>query len=486
MSVPCSILVDFHDDILSTIFLHCLPDDPLQIALSPTEAPLLLTHICQRWRTLAYHQPRLWEWLTLNQKCAAAGSDSEQLDSQQEADAKDAWIQWILGLSKGVPFKLQINNLSPARGTVRITPLHILSGLCTTTMTRLSLRGVSSQSFAPLTSTSFPALEYLVLALQNEGMGTTLNIFENCPRLRRAAIYNYHTTLPVTYGVKLPWAQLTHLAYHLTSNQKHFFEMCLPLCSRLEWLSLSLTFDQSSTPVPCTLATIRSLAIDFTAGSWTIFFPHFFRYFSFPKLRSLALKADTFSSARALSDSFSAEELQDFQSKLQTEFTLLTHLTFSLRVLEHERMADLDWILQCTSRLESIDIQLENLAQYGRTLKRLYETNFSILPNLNTLFLDIRCLYEPVLTTLTDYFKRQSPLADQSSPGPRLERLVAYNVGRPLSGNFPKFLETITTLNPDLKAETREWRGIYGHWLDKDPEVEDWRESVLTPRKWWV
>lgn len=39
-------------DILLEIFLHCLPDR-WDIEFDPSEAPILLTHVCRRWRGLA-------------------------------------------------------------------------------------------------------------------------------------------------------------------------------------------------------------------------------------------------------------------------------------------------------------------------------------------------------------------------------------------------------------------------------------------------
>ncbi|KAF8879316.1 hypothetical protein CPB84DRAFT_1622766, partial [Gymnopilus junonius] len=54
-------------EILSKIFLYCLPysywspcweDAPNRP--KPSEAPLLLSQICRRWRTVALHTPQLW------------------------------------------------------------------------------------------------------------------------------------------------------------------------------------------------------------------------------------------------------------------------------------------------------------------------------------------------------------------------------------------------------------------------------------------
>ncbi|KAF9009931.1 hypothetical protein BDQ17DRAFT_1222300, partial [Cyathus striatus] len=46
-------------DILEEIFLACLPTDR-NPCISAAEAPILLTHICSSWRSIALSLPRLW------------------------------------------------------------------------------------------------------------------------------------------------------------------------------------------------------------------------------------------------------------------------------------------------------------------------------------------------------------------------------------------------------------------------------------------
>ncbi|KAJ3522304.1 hypothetical protein NMY22_g11948 [Coprinellus aureogranulatus] len=50
------------DDILGEIFHHCLPTTH-NATLCPFDAPVLLTHVCQRWRQTAFSIPRLWSSL---------------------------------------------------------------------------------------------------------------------------------------------------------------------------------------------------------------------------------------------------------------------------------------------------------------------------------------------------------------------------------------------------------------------------------------
>ncbi|KIK44272.1 hypothetical protein CY34DRAFT_80259, partial [Suillus luteus UH-Slu-Lm8-n1] len=46
-------------EILSLIFLHCLPENS-HLSLTQSTAPVLLTRICRQWREVALDMPRLW------------------------------------------------------------------------------------------------------------------------------------------------------------------------------------------------------------------------------------------------------------------------------------------------------------------------------------------------------------------------------------------------------------------------------------------
>ena len=63
---PCRALVStfrrLPDDILSEIFIQCLPQG-VYATLSPHDAPILLTHVCNRWRNVAHSTPHLWSSL---------------------------------------------------------------------------------------------------------------------------------------------------------------------------------------------------------------------------------------------------------------------------------------------------------------------------------------------------------------------------------------------------------------------------------------
>ncbi|KDR83129.1 hypothetical protein GALMADRAFT_58315, partial [Galerina marginata CBS 339.88] len=49
-------------DILHEVFYHCLSTHRNPI-MAASEAPMLLTHVCSSWRTIALSSPRLWAQL---------------------------------------------------------------------------------------------------------------------------------------------------------------------------------------------------------------------------------------------------------------------------------------------------------------------------------------------------------------------------------------------------------------------------------------
>lgn len=61
-STPLHPIARLPSEVLSLVFLNCLPHAP---TFSPKSAPLLLTHVCSSWRALALSTPALWDTLTI-------------------------------------------------------------------------------------------------------------------------------------------------------------------------------------------------------------------------------------------------------------------------------------------------------------------------------------------------------------------------------------------------------------------------------------
>ncbi|KAJ7160012.1 hypothetical protein C8R43DRAFT_846716, partial [Mycena crocata] len=58
-------IFDLPTEIMSHLFLHCLPDSKSYPHPSSLEAPLLLGQICQQWRNIAIATPGLWQSISL-------------------------------------------------------------------------------------------------------------------------------------------------------------------------------------------------------------------------------------------------------------------------------------------------------------------------------------------------------------------------------------------------------------------------------------
>lgn len=54
-------------EVLTKIFKLCMPQGVIDLHCSPSrsEAPLLLTKVSSRWRTIAYATPTLWNHISL-------------------------------------------------------------------------------------------------------------------------------------------------------------------------------------------------------------------------------------------------------------------------------------------------------------------------------------------------------------------------------------------------------------------------------------
>ncbi|KAG1897080.1 uncharacterized protein F5891DRAFT_1243630 [Suillus fuscotomentosus] len=84
------------NEILSKIFVHCLPEDE-HLSLAQNEAPMLLTRVCKKWRGVAVATSDLWYKLHLNLK--------NKTDLQQQ----DNLYHSCLERSKGRPLSLVID-----------------------------------------------------------------------------------------------------------------------------------------------------------------------------------------------------------------------------------------------------------------------------------------------------------------------------------------------------------------------------------------
>ncbi|KAJ7659349.1 hypothetical protein DFH06DRAFT_1297437 [Mycena polygramma] len=189
-------------DIVSEIFINCLPAYPLcSYLMSSQSPPILLSHICHDWREVALATPRLWRAMKFPSRRASF------------LDQVDLW----LSRSRSCALSIDIND-GPGFGSVSDGIAAVLSHRDRWEHAKLRLHPVHLNTFkGPL-----PLLRHLNLALSsntNEFMA-----FRDAPLLRTVTLnYGYASMA----NIILPWAQLTSLTLDRVLPQQ-----CYPVLQR--------------------------------------------------------------------------------------------------------------------------------------------------------------------------------------------------------------------------------------------------------------
>ncbi|KAG2123476.1 hypothetical protein DEU56DRAFT_829653 [Suillus clintonianus] len=135
-------------ELLSHIFVHCLPETELLLPSSKS-APLLLTKICRRWREVAVGMPSLWCGLIV---------DVDNEDRQRAAFCYDAWLKRSRDRPLSLALKCFQNDATNLRSLLhpymkQISSLHII---------------IFVNSFTPdLLLNDLPALQDLTITTSN-------------------------------------------------------------------------------------------------------------------------------------------------------------------------------------------------------------------------------------------------------------------------------------------------------------------------------
>ena len=254
------------DDVLHEIFLQCLPKHDFLINILPSNAPVLLTHICQRWRRIALDFAGLWTSLKLKlQRPEALEPSNLRRVAEVLKRFKKSPASLQLDLAGG--FLAQVNVIDPL-----VVPVA-------TSLTRLVLIQVPISHIHALRSGLFPSLERLVLNINfGDFMRLTLTVkqpivaFEDAPALRYVATNNTFLSQPDFAPLHLPWHQLTHFLSsddHDAAPQR-FLIGFLPQCVALQQLYIAQSEDTLSQEEygeltrkgPVTLPNLKSLAVN--------------------------------------------------------------------------------------------------------------------------------------------------------------------------------------------------------------------------------
>ncbi|KAG1788487.1 uncharacterized protein HD556DRAFT_860599 [Suillus plorans] len=223
-------------EILSYIFVYCLPEDRY---LSPASrrAPILLTRICRRWREVAVGVPSLWCRLRVA---------VEHNDWQKRAFCYDTWLKRTLG-----------------------HPLS-LALCCWTPLVRSLLQPYIHQIYS--------------LDIDFQRLRRPECVFKDFSALQELTILN-HITFKLLSSFAPLWAHLTKV--EISIDKQDAFLHLLRLCPNLSSLTSHVDFLQKKSLKPFTHPKLESLRL--YGEPWTSGEPlrGMFDALSLPNLRAL-------------------------------------------------------------------------------------------------------------------------------------------------------------------------------------------------------
>ncbi|KAF8879732.1 hypothetical protein BD779DRAFT_1474205 [Infundibulicybe gibba] len=237
-------LVDFPPEIISEIFIHCLPSMippqrgsyPFQnirpqTGFDSNNAPLLLIHICHRWRVIAEATPRLWTRLPKTHSPKALGLYEMYIKNSGQIPL---WVHLIFdGGAREVADILMSHSHRWERLTLGPRPLGARPD-------DLAMRSLPAQ---------LPALKHLqVISV----FATKFNVYE-LSKFQAPLLKSVEISSPRALGLNLPWSQLTHYSGEFSLLQDA--TAVLSLCTNLEVLHLHdpRQFLHTARPVPSLL-----------------------------------------------------------------------------------------------------------------------------------------------------------------------------------------------------------------------------------------
>ncbi|KAG1868304.1 hypothetical protein DFJ58DRAFT_723557 [Suillus subalutaceus] len=232
-------------EILSEIFLYCLPEDE-HLVHESKQAPVLLTKICRRWREVAVGLPRLWCRLQLE-----VGYD----DWQQRAFCYDFWLK----RSGRCPLSLKLKSS---------TDWGELRSLLQPHVQQISTLSLDFQSCdGPFMMEDFHALQELTIrqdVLYDLARGTSHTLSKLPVNLRRINMLDLCFNLKkLDFFTDSAWAHLTHI--EISIDGLDAFTRILRLCPNLCSLKMFGVFYSIQTPEPITHTNLQSLRM-----SWSV------------------------------------------------------------------------------------------------------------------------------------------------------------------------------------------------------------------------
>ncbi|KAJ2915297.1 hypothetical protein MD484_g5096, partial [Candolleomyces efflorescens] len=468
------------DDVLREIFLQCLPPENTPVELSPSQAPLLLMHVCQRWRLAVLDCRRFWKYIHLQFEEKTVGNPG----SVQR-------IRDILTRSARAPFDLRIT-----WDWGRYLGRDILASVGQS-MTGLALHGIPLLTLISLPSGLFPHLVRLALSCEwPEGWDEmsdrwySIEAFSDVPSLRQVALNNWffeRTEDGESIHIALPWPQLTVFynqeSTYTNPGTHHFLVNHLPHATNLRYLRFS-TSSLIETERWSQLPTIRlpnmeGFCIEF--GTHLSAELNFLAKLDLPNLTSIRLEGYEWGSLPSNNSAPPAHgrTLAKFQNlvHLSIYFPRLSSTPFGLVIQSLPNIETLDLDAgRCTNVRPNTSERhpLELLEWSPSSHQTLKPPPF---PRLRTLILRPFTLEEtPLAMGCLRRVIRSRMSRDLPEDGVSLKKVVIYP-SRPINREevIQEYIDLGRLEFEEHTTDLDEWIGTNG-WMKDDPALGDWPE----------
>lgn len=454
------------DDVLREIFLDCLPPEMERylFVTSASHAPMLLTHVCRRWRRVSTSYSLLWRWVSVSLN-AIGGTGIDVLTE-------------VIARAKLCPLKLQVLHwyfrLHPHSQPFSFSEF-LNRGRASHFLTSLVLSEVPLNCIRTIPSSSLPSLESLVLHLHvNEVYGDLtrpITAFQDCPALQRVAVNKCFTSTELS----LPWNQLTHfINTNDVADATASLTDCFTSGAKLQYLSSTIPEDDfievdSHSLQQISMNALQTLSIDCHYEFKQL--PGFFVALEFPNIRRFRLCCR----AIGLEDHpWTPSQVQAFLSKLRS-LKNLEYLSFtSSSVVSENTMRQL---FDAVSQITALDVHMYNYNRLLQTLTLGPDASTHLLPQLRTLILEAWQLEDAVRINkdiLSGFL--QSRLGISKC----LEKVIIYSGYPEVSSDEKMLMQCLQKYVHDgLVVERRIARRSITYrctWMARDSELQDWPE----------
>ena len=264
-------------ELLSVIFLFCLPDD-LFIMPKKRQGPLLLTQVCSWWRTIALSTPELWSSLRVVYHIKSRGKDRLKEIDRIVAPSMGLW----LSRSSPLPLSISVEGVAMKQSILDVLFYH------STRCRHLELKSIHCWSGLQIPNGNFPILERLHVYSIVRQTRLVSSMFAVAPELHEVYWEDGSEDSP-GLRLSLPWAQLKHLTLGAGKAMATSVGMLLDTlasCPLLEYINVTVRGIHGVPPRNhILLPNVSSLTLK--ALSLNDDYTPMFTYLTTPRLREL-------------------------------------------------------------------------------------------------------------------------------------------------------------------------------------------------------